>query len=466
MQNKKQKVILPIFIASALSLQIARAEVNEPDFKKEERFHNIYKKYNEQPTAVEVWDKAVGDRKSQTYSVQKGDTLWSVSNTFFGDPNYWPKIWSLNSDEIENPHIITPGMVVRFYPGSIENAPTLGLDGDSEDSSEQTSPVKKRTPVLKNIPNSLPLYRYGSVYKGDPKIDALPERNKFNRPSEMLGYFVENHPPASAGTIVETELGMNTATEFQNVIVKLFDTSSKEFLAFDTQDKIQDPLNPKKSAVIVEVQGIVQIKELVNAKENLYRATVKKILQPVHVGAKLMASAIPTYVPSGGSPMSAAPSVIIGGQFDGKRFQFSPDMIVYLNAGTIHGYSEGQVLQIFSNVRARNEKSKSIQNDRAVGILKIVKVSESYSTAVVLSASDDIAVGDHVGASTVLGTFNPSRVEDLDTSSLDKPELESEFESAIAPAKDETGSDDSLSPEPELSPEPSVGDDGAGDLTL
>ncbi|HXL40501.1 MAG TPA: LysM peptidoglycan-binding domain-containing protein [Myxococcales bacterium] len=50
------------------------------------------------------------------YTIQKGDTLWDLSQKFLNNPWYWPKIWSLNP-AIENPHWIYPGNKLRIVPG-------------------------------------------------------------------------------------------------------------------------------------------------------------------------------------------------------------------------------------------------------------------------------------------------------------------------------------------------------------
>lgn len=45
--------------------------------------------------------------------VKKGDTLWSLCDSYFHDPWRWPKLWSQNP-RITNPHWIFPGDVVRL----------------------------------------------------------------------------------------------------------------------------------------------------------------------------------------------------------------------------------------------------------------------------------------------------------------------------------------------------------------
>src|SRR3954471_24806671 len=58
----------------------------------------------------------------EEYVIQKGDTLWDLSQKFLNNPWYWPKIWSLNPS-IENPHWIYPGNKLRLMPGE-GGAPT------------------------------------------------------------------------------------------------------------------------------------------------------------------------------------------------------------------------------------------------------------------------------------------------------------------------------------------------------
>src|ERR1700737_5150664 len=52
----------------------------------------------------------------EEYTIQKGDTLWDLSQKFLSNPWYWPKIWSLNPS-IENPHWIYPGNRLKVTPG-------------------------------------------------------------------------------------------------------------------------------------------------------------------------------------------------------------------------------------------------------------------------------------------------------------------------------------------------------------
>lgn len=50
------------------------------------------------------------------YIIQKGDTLWDISNHFFGSAQQWPGLWHENKQlPILNPHWIYPGNRIRLF---------------------------------------------------------------------------------------------------------------------------------------------------------------------------------------------------------------------------------------------------------------------------------------------------------------------------------------------------------------
>lgn len=48
------------------------------------------------------------------YTIQKGDTLWDLSQRFYNSQWDWPGLWEMNK-EIKNPHQITPGQKIKIF---------------------------------------------------------------------------------------------------------------------------------------------------------------------------------------------------------------------------------------------------------------------------------------------------------------------------------------------------------------
>lgn len=86
----------------------------------------------------------------QTYVVKKGDTLWAISNLFLDDPWLWPDLWHINP-QIDNPHLIFPGDVLRLV--YIDGRPQLVVNRNRD---VKLSPSLRVEPLDRAIP-AIPL---------------------------------------------------------------------------------------------------------------------------------------------------------------------------------------------------------------------------------------------------------------------------------------------------------------------
>ncbi|MBF2052449.1 MAG: LysM peptidoglycan-binding domain-containing protein [Candidatus Sericytochromatia bacterium] len=79
----------------------------------------------QQPAAASPAPSALsaGDQTSFTsYTVKKGDSLWSIAGAQLGDNNQWPVLFALNKSQIKNPDLIYPGQVLTV-PSKVAVAP-------------------------------------------------------------------------------------------------------------------------------------------------------------------------------------------------------------------------------------------------------------------------------------------------------------------------------------------------------
>jgi LysM repeat protein len=59
----------------------------------------------------------------ETHTVTRGETLWSISQLYYSDPLLWPDIYRLNTDQVDDPHWVYPGEILRLAPGAVAQAP-------------------------------------------------------------------------------------------------------------------------------------------------------------------------------------------------------------------------------------------------------------------------------------------------------------------------------------------------------
>lgn len=379
--------------------------LDEPDFLKEKKFYNLYKNLNSKPTDEQLWTGVVSG-KPQVYSIQDEDTLWDLSETLFGDSKYWPKVWSLNSEKIENPHEIFPGQVVQFTPGTTADAPSVAIRQKSEAEAAQETltvetpenkellsraqipPQAPKKPVTL-IPGSIPSWTMGAR-KPQLQFEVQPRSGRVSFPDEDLTYFIESRGLAGIGTVAETELTGNVAGDFQIVYVKLSGPpNDKTVLAVKDVGEIEDPQDKSKSHVI-QVQGEIEILEPVNSGENIYRALVKKTVNPVEVGSQLVVGEIPKFNLTHDS-FGSAKAQIIGGQHGAERKILEYNSLVFLKG---QGLAIGQTYPIFKRQILRNPKTRSFENPRRIGQVKILRVSDRLATGVILESTEEIHVGD------------------------------------------------------------------------
>jgi hypothetical protein len=113
----------------------------------------------------------------QTYVVKKGDTLWDISNLFLDQPWLWPELWR-NNTQIENPHLIYPGDVLRLR--YVDGQPVMEIVRDKPKLSLTPESVTKTKPSPIGV---LPWKVLGPYFRNDSIVDV----DTYNDLPKLLG---------------------------------------------------------------------------------------------------------------------------------------------------------------------------------------------------------------------------------------------------------------------------------------
>ena len=112
------------------------------------------------------------------YTIQKGDTLWDISEHFFDSPWVWPDLWEKNQ-QIANPHWINPGERIRLY--SREELETMAQpETEAEpEAAVQPQPPYYLYPAINSVGfiRKKPVSPSGAIFKVKEDKDMISQRD-------------------------------------------------------------------------------------------------------------------------------------------------------------------------------------------------------------------------------------------------------------------------------------------------
>jgi LysM repeat protein len=78
---------------------------------------------------------------ARSYTVQPGDTLYGISQRYWGNGKYWPALYRANQSKISDPNLIYAGQVVTIPSGrhQASSAPTPSSSGSSTSASSTSA---------------------------------------------------------------------------------------------------------------------------------------------------------------------------------------------------------------------------------------------------------------------------------------------------------------------------------------
>lgn len=320
-----------------------------------------------------------------SYTVQKGDTLWSIASRFLTKPWMWPKIWHANT-EIANPNLIYAGDTIKlnYVDGKAQLTVTRGEAGRTVKLSPgagaggygQKLEPRVRTEPLSNPIPAIPLEAISAFLTGDRilKVGVL----------DSAPYMVggsQNHITAGAGDVFYARGHIDKAMPAYRVYRK-----GKTY----RDEKTGEVLGEQAIDI-----GTVKVEKIED--HNMVRLSVMRSTQEVLPGDRLL----PTEEHSVESVFypSALPKEINAEIIDVASGvnNVGPMSVVVLNKGLRDGLQVGNILAIYQ----KGGKAKdpvtgdwiTLPNERA-GLLMAFNLFEKTCYALVLTADRALSVGD------------------------------------------------------------------------
>lgn len=300
------------------------------------------------------------------YTIQKGDTLWGISQQFITDPLYWPNLWA-NNPFIRNPHLIYPGQKVAIYDGRLELLP------------EYQQQEEETVATVEQPQEELPIPQEVLTFKAYGDINS----------------FVSTEALENAGRIVDTVDNRIMMTQGDEVFIQMTDDAAEvgsEYSVFSLGKMITHPQTDEKIGNQITWRGRVQ---LTAAHEQVYSGTITRAVGEITRGTILLAipeqqTAIALQCakqPLDGYIIAAHP----------EKLTFAQHDICYIDKGIDDGLAVGNMLTI---VRPRNASNFALQDrdivlpDTLLGRAVVIKTDRNVAAALILKSSEPIHRGD------------------------------------------------------------------------
>jgi len=177
---------------------------------------------------VLIFTSVCGAVRFKIYEVKDGDTLWTISERFYGSPYYWYFIWEANKTKVKNPHWIYPGQDLKIPPREWINK-QLGIK----------KVEKPRKPLL----------------HWEEQV--------------FIHYITKNLPPRFG--VLESDIYDKDKTLFSQgdtVGFKILDQSKvkpgRVYLVYRVGERVKDPYSGKDLGYYVSNIGLIKVMKIVN----------------------------------------------------------------------------------------------------------------------------------------------------------------------------------------------------------
>ncbi len=339
-----------------------------------------------------------------SYSVQRGDTLWAISSLFLKSPWRWPELWGMNLQEIRNPHRIYPGQQL-YLEKKDGHALLRTRQASSEGPPSDTVRVSPRT-------------RYQSL--ADSPLPTL--QTHLIEPFLAEPVIVDEQTLLQAPRIVATQEGRvllsrgDRAYARGNGAAPLHDDgkgSPADYRVFRNAKPLNDPDSGAVLGYEAQYVGKAQLVRGEATREtpvpngkpqiDIVPATIDIVSakEEMRTGDRLLPEPprqLLNYTPRAPQAQTQGRIVSVYGSAVHNAAQ---NQVVVINRGTSDGIESGHVLAIVKDGqriidRTDPGKPQIKLPDERNGLLMVFRPFERLSYALILEIVDGVKIGDRV----------------------------------------------------------------------
>jgi hypothetical protein len=333
------------------------------------------------------------------YVVVPGDTLWGISTRYTDSPWRWPELWGMNREQIQNPHLIYPGMVLLLDRArgtlSIAGAPAGAQPG----APAGAQPGAPSGPAASGAPPS------GTVRLAPrARAESLTEQEVPSIPPSAIEPFltrplvIEPDGFDKAPTIVATEKDRVILAAGNTAYVRgIAEAGEETWYVYRRGPPLVDPDTDRTLAYEAIYLGTAQV----TSPGNPATVVLTSAVQEVNAGDKLVAAGPPqpmNYAPHAPSAQLRGRILRIYGSV-GRVGEAGPLQIISINRGRADGIEVGHVLALYSlggtvrdTTKAAGASDALIKlPDERAGLSFVFRVFDRVSYALVMHVTRPIS---------------------------------------------------------------------------
>jgi hypothetical protein len=333
------------------------------------------------------------------YVVQKGDTLWSISQKFLKDSWQWPEVWYVNP-KVQNPHLIYPGdeLVLYFTGGQPHIAKAGETPAGAQAPGPNGQPPTETAEALPAMPagGMGDLRPHARVQRLDQAIYSIPlgDIKQFLHGPRLIGEDELDDAPY----IVDFQTDHLLAAT--DDIAYAMDVEKRDLTRYQVVRKGQEYRDPEDNDIIgYEVMPVAEAEIREFGEPTTIYLTRSQI--EARAGDYLLPMEQEPYAPRfiphapdkaiDGSIVSVYNGVSLIGQYQ----------IIVINRGTEQGMEPGHVLSIYEKGRTVEDPNSFFGRDVKLpdikaGTAMVFKTSPRMCLALIMSGTRAIHVGDRV----------------------------------------------------------------------